>query len=325
MNIRPRRNRKSEGIRAMVRETNVSLTDFIFPLFVVDGENQKVEIKSMPGVFRWSEDKLLEEIGECVALGITSFVLFPAVEDHLKDTYASYGLSDDNFYLRIARSVKRKYPQVILMSDVALDPYSSDGHDGLVRGGEILNDETLPILAAMAVAQAKAGFDIIGPSDMMDGRVGVIREALDDAGYSDVSIMSYTAKYASAFYGPFRDALDSAPKLGDKKTYQMDPANKWEALRELQLDEDEGADFVMVKPALCYLDVIHLLKENSAVPVAAYNVSGEYAMLKAAGEKGWVDYKRAMPEMLLSIKRAGADVILTYFAKEYAQWLRDSL
>lgn len=325
MNIRPRRNRKSEGIRAMVRETFVSLTDFIFPLFVVDGENKKIEIKSMPGVYRWSEDHLLAEIGECVALGITSFVLFPAVEDHLKDTYASYGLSDDNFYLRIARSVKQKYPQVILMSDVAMDPYSSDGHDGLVRGGEILNDETLPILAAMAVAQAKAGFDIIGPSDMMDGRVGVIREALDDAGYSDVSIMSYTAKFASAFYGPFRDALDSAPKLGDKKTYQMDPANKWEALRELQLDEEEGADFVMVKPALCYLDVIHLLKENSTVPVAAYNVSGEYAMLKAAGEKGWIDYKRAMPEMLLSIKRAGADVILTYFAKEYAQWLRDSL
>jgi porphobilinogen synthase len=324
MNIRPSRNRKSEGIRAMVRETNVSLTDFIFPLFVVDGENKKIEIKSMPGVFRWSEDNLLVEIGECVSLGITSFVLFPALEDHLKDTYASYGLSDDNFYLRIARVVKQKYPQVTLMSDVAMDPYSSDGHDGLVRGSEILNDETLPILAAMAVAQAKAGFDIIGPSDMMDGRVGVIREALDNAGFSDVSIMSYTAKYASAFYGPFRDALDSAPKSGDKKSYQMDPANKWEALRELQLDEEEGADFVMVKPALCYLDVIHLLKENSTVPVAAYNVSGEYAMLKAAGEKGWVDYKRAMPEMLLSIKRAGADVILTYFAKEYAQWLRDS-
>lgn len=308
----------------MVRETHVSLTDFIYPLFVVDGEGKKIEIKSMPGVYRWSCDLLLEEIRECVALGINAFVLFPAVDDHLKDAYASYGISDDNFYLKIAREIKSRFPDIVLMSDVAMDPYSSDGHDGLVSNGAILNDETLPILAAMAVSQAKAGFDIIGPSDMMDGRVGVIREALDAAGFHNVSIMSYTAKYASAYYGPFRDALDSAPKHGDKKTYQMDPSNKWEALRELQLDEEEGADFVMIKPALCYLDVIHLIKENSSVPVAAYNVSGEYAMLKAAGEKGWVDYKRAMPELLLSIKRAGADVILTYFAKEYAILLKEN-
>lgn len=306
----------------MVRETSVSLTGFIYPLFVVDGVGKKIPVASMPGIFRWSEDLLLEEIRECVDLGLNAFVLFPAVEDHLKDREATYSWSDDNFYLRVIRAVKKEFPGIVLMSDVAMDPYSSDGHDGLVEKGRIVNDPTLPLLARMAVAQARAGIDIIGPSDMMDGRVGVIRDALDAEGFSEISVMSYTAKYASAYYGPFRDALDSAPKHGDKKTYQMDPANKWEALRELQLDEEEGADFVMVKPALCYLDVIHLLKENASVPVAAYNVSGEYAMLKAAGEKGWVDYKRAMPEMLLSIKRAGADILLTYFAKEYALMLK---
>ncbi len=318
MYIRPRRNRKSAGIRDMVRETQVSLTDLIYPLFLVDGTNCKIPIKSMPGIFRWSLDLLLLEIQECVNLGLRSFVLFPAVEDQHKDTLASYSWKDDNFYLKAIREIKRKFPDVVLMSDVAMDPYSSDGHDGLVRDGKIINDETLPILAKMAVKQAEAGIDIIGPSDMMDGRVGVIREALDDAGFTEVSIMSYTAKYASAYYGPFREALDSAPKSGDKKTYQMDPANKMEALRELMLDTEEGADFVMIKPALCYLDVISLIKSNTDLPVSAYNVSGEYAMLKAAGEKGWIDYNRAMPEMLLSIKRAGADIILTYFAKEFA-------
>ncbi|MFO0359671.1 MAG: porphobilinogen synthase [Flavobacteriales bacterium] len=318
MNIRPRRNRKSKVIRDMVRETQVSLTDLIYPLFLVDGFDKKIEIKSMPGIFRWSLDNLLIEIEECVGLGLNAFVLFPAVDDAHKDTEASYSWSDDNFYLKAIREIKQRFPEVVLMSDVAMDPYSSDGHDGLVRNGVIVNDETLPILGRMAVKQAEAGIDIIGPSDMMDGRVGYIRESLDEAGYTDVSIMSYTAKYASAYYGPFREALDSAPKSGDKKTYQMDPANKMEALRELMLDTEEGADFVMVKPALCYLDVIALIKSNTELPVAAYNVSGEYAMLKAAGEKGWVDYNRAMPEMLLSIKRAGADVILTYFAKEFA-------
>jgi porphobilinogen synthase len=302
----------------MVRETQVSLTDLIYPLFLVDGFDKKIEIKSMPGIFRWSLDNLLIEIEECVGLGLNAFVLFPAVDDAHKDTEASYSWSDDNFYLKAIREIKQRFPEVVLMSDVAMDPYSSDGHDGLVRNGVIVNDETLPILGRMAVKQAEAGIDIIGPSDMMDGRVGYIRESLDEAGYTDVSIMSYTAKYASAYYGPFREALDSAPKSGDKKTYQMDPANKMEALRELMLDTEEGADFVMVKPALCYLDVIALIKSNTELPVAAYNVSGEYAMLKAAGEKGWVDYNRAMPEMLLSIKRAGADVILTYFAKEFA-------
>jgi porphobilinogen synthase len=265
-----------------------------------------------------SEDHVLREVEEAMALGVRAFVLFPAVEETLKDEVATYGVSHDNFYLRIARAIKSRFPEAWLMSDVALDPYSSDGHDGVVQEGQIINDLTLPILANMSLVQAEAGFDAIGPSDMMDGRVEIIREALDDAGYTDTSIVSYTAKYASAFYGPFRDALESAPKHGDKKTYQMDPANRTEALREAELDMAEGADMLMVKPALCYLDVILALKQSCDRPIAAYNVSGEYAMLKAAAAQGWIDYDRAMPEMLLSIHRAGADVILTYFAKEYA-------
>jgi porphobilinogen synthase len=316
---RPRRNRKSETIRSMVRETRLPLSALIYPLFVVDGSSKKIPITSMPGIHRWSEDLLMQEIDECMQLGIKSFVLFPAVEDALKDKTATYSYAENNFYLRIIRAIKQRFPEACLMSDVAMDPYSSDGHDGYVENGKIINDITLPILGRMAVAQADAGIDIIGPSDMMDGRVGFIRKELDQEGFSETSIMSYTAKYASAFYGPFRDALDSAPKFGDKKTYQMDPANKREALREAQLDTAEGADFLMVKPALCYLDVIHLLKENFDLPIAAYNVSGEYAMLKAAAMQGWLDYSRAMPEMLLSLHRAGADVILTYAAKEYAQ------
>lgn len=319
---RPRRNRKSEAIRNMIRETQVSLSCLIYPLFVVAGKRKKIPIASMPGIYRWSNDLLLAEIEECLALGIQSFVLFPAVEDLLKDSTATFSYSKDNFYLQIIREIKSHFPDACLVSDVAMDPYSSDGHDGLVRNGKILNDETLDILAKMAIAQAEAGIDIIGPSDMMDGRVGVLRQTLDDAGYTETGIMSYTVKYASAFYGPFRDALESAPKFGDKKTYQMDPGNKREALREAQLDAAEGADFLMVKPALCYLDVIQVLKENSNLPIAAYNVSGEYAMLKAAAANGWLDGQRAMAEMLLSIKRAGADVILTYFAKDYAQLVK---
>ena len=252
-------------------------------------------------------------------LGVQCFDLFPAVDDSLKDELGTYSYSKNNFYLKYISEVKKRFPEAVIMTDVAMDPYSSDGHDGIVRDGKIINDETLDVLARMSVAQAEAGADIIGPSDMMDGRVEHIRDALDDAGFSDVSIMSYTAKYASAFYGPFRDALDSAPKFGDKKTYQMDPANKQEALIEAELDYFEGADYLMVKPALCYLDVIHMLKEEYPVPIAAYNVSGEYAMLKAAAKNGWLEYARAMTEMLLSIKRAGADVILTYFAKDFAQ------
>lgn len=303
----------------MVRETEVSVSSLIFPLFVIDGNKRKIPIASMPGIFRMTEDEVLREIESCIKLGLRSFVLFPAVEDALKDKVASYAMQENNFYLRIIRSVKSRFPEVCLLSDVAMDPYSSDGHDGYVENGAIVNDKTLPILNQMAVLQAAAGIDIIGPSDMMDGRVQSIRGALDDAGFYDTSIMSYTAKYASAFYGPFRDALDSAPKFGDKKTYQMDPANKREALIEAALDESEGADFLMVKPALCYLDIIQTISENTALPVAAYNVSGEYAMLKAAAEKGWINYERAMPEMLLSIKRAGASIILTYFAKEFAE------
>jgi porphobilinogen synthase len=292
-------------------------------MFMVEGREQKIPITSMPGIFRWSGDLLLHEIEECLNLGIHSFVLFPALPDHKKDPLASISYHADNFYLQVIYDIKKRFPEACLMSDVAMDPYSSDGHDGLVRNGKIVNDETLPILARMAVAQAEAGIDIIGPSDMMDGRVGVIREALDEAGFYETSIMSYTAKYASAFYGPFREALDSAPKSGDKKTYQKDPANKLEALREAALDMSDGADFLMVKPALCYLDIIHLLKENADVPISAYNVSGEYAMIKAAANQGWIQYERAMPEMLLSIRRAGADIVLTYFAKEFAQMKKE--
>lgn len=318
MLTRPRRNRSSAAIRAMVSETHLSTSNLVLPLFMEDGANIKTEIKSMPGTFRYSPDKLLTEIEECMNLGLRNFVLFPAVADSLKDKIATYSYYSDNFYLKTAREIKKRFPECCLISDVAMDPYSSDGHDGFVRDGKILNDETLPILARMSVAQAEAGFDMLGPSDMMDGRVGYMREALDEAGYTGTGILSYTAKYASAFYGPFRDALDSAPKSGDKKTYQMNPANRREALLEAELDISEGADMLMVKPALHYLDVIAELRRNSELPIAAYHVSGECAMLIAACQNGWLDYERAMPEALLSIRRAGADVILTYFAKDFA-------
>jgi porphobilinogen synthase len=264
----------------------------------------------------------LPEIEECMNLGVQTFDIFPCVDEVLKDKIASYSYVEDNFYLEAIRQIKARFPESVLMSDVAMDPYSSDGHDGYVENGKIINDTTLPILAKMSLAQAQAGIDIIGPSDMMDGRVGVIREALDQNGFSDVSIMSYTAKYASAFYGPFRDALNSAPKSGDKKTYQMNPANKREALLEAQLDFDEGADMLMVKPALCYLDVIHMLRENFPIPITAYNVSGECAMVYAASKSGYLNYDLAVYEILLSIRRAGADGILTYFAKDFAQMIR---
>ena len=320
MNIRPRRNRKSAAIRSMVEETKLGVENLIYPIFLKDGHNIKEEVSSLPNNFRWSIDRLLPELESCLKLGITTFDIFPAVEENLKDTIASYSYADENFYLHAIRDIKENFPELMLMSDVALDPYSSDGHDGFVENGKILNDETLPILAKMALAQAQAGIDIIGPSDMMDGRVGVIRKTLDENGFTDVSIMSYSAKYASAFYGPFRDALNSAPKSGDKKTYQMNPANKREALLEAQLDFEVGADMLMVKPALCYLDVIQLLKDNFNVPITAYNVSGECAMVYAASKNGWLDYERAVFEMLLSMRRAGADGILTYFAKDFAQF-----
>jgi porphobilinogen synthase len=322
MHIRPRRNRKNNAIRAMVEETQLGPQHLIYPVFLKDGKNIQEEVHSMPGNYRWSLDKLLPEFERWMELGIRTFDIFPAVDESLKDQTATYSYADENFYLHVIRAVKERFPEAVLMSDVALDPYSSDGHDGVVINGQIVNDVTLPILAKMSVAQAQAGIDIIGPSDMMDGRVGVIRDALDDNGFTDVSIMSYTAKYASAFYGPFRDALNSAPKSGDKKTYQMNPANKREALIEAELDIAEGADFIMVKPALCYLDIIHLLKENFATPVTAYNVSGECSMIYAAAKNGWLDYDRTVMETLLSIRRAGADGILTYFAPHAAALMK---
>ncbi|HEY4652055.1 MAG TPA: porphobilinogen synthase [Pontibacter sp.] len=319
---RPRRNRQSEVIRNLVAETTLGLNDFIFPLFIIEGQNQKVEISSMPGIFRFSIDTLLEEVNSCVKLGVKAFAPFASIPEQLKDRVATESYNPDGLFPRAIREIKKNFPDVVLMTDVALDPYSSDGHDGIVENGEILNDETLEVLGKMALAQAQAGTDIVGPSDMMDGRVAHIRKVLDENGYQKVGIMSYTAKYASSFYGPFRDALDSAPKSGDKKTYQMNFANSREALIEAELDTAEGADYLMVKPALAYLDVIKLLRDNSNLPIAAYNISGEYAMVKAAAQNGWIDGEKAMVEVLTSIKRAGADIILTYFAKEYAQLIR---
>ena len=320
MHNRPRRNRKSAALRSLVRETRLEVSQLIYPLFLLEAKKANNPILSLPGQSQLGLEDLLQEVETSMNLGIESFVLFPAVENKHKDKTATYSYTADNFYLKTIREVKKRFPECVLMSDVAMDPYSSDGHDGYVdNNGKIDNDRTLPILAKMALAQAEAGIDILGPSDMMDGRVGYLREALDEKGYTGVSIMSYTAKYASAFYGPFRDALDSAPKGGDKKTYQMDFSNKREALREAMLDEDEGADMLMVKPALCYLDIINDLKTFSHLPIAAYNVSGEYAMVKAAGARGWINETAAMEEMLLSIRRAGADIILTYFAKDFAR------
>lgn len=319
MYIRPRRNRKSAAVRSLVQETQVTTNDFIFPLFLLEDKNASIPVASMPGISRLGLEPMLSEIESCLKLGIKAFDIFPVVDEKHKDKMATKSYESEFFYLKALKAIKERFPDACIMTDVAMDPYSSDGHDGIVDNqGNILNDETLEVLGKMALAQAEMGIDIIGPSDMMDGRVGYLRETLDDNGFTDVSIMSYTAKYASAFYGPFRDALDSAPKSGDKKTYQMDPANQTEALIEADLDVDEGADFLMVKPALAYLDVIKLLKENYTQPIAAYNVSGEYAMVAAAAEKGWLDKEAVMNEMLLSIKRAGADIILTYFAKEWA-------
>jgi len=315
---RPRRNRQSEAIRGMVQETRIHPDNLILPFFLLDGTNKKEEIASMPGVFRYTVDLALIEAKECFSLGLRNFILFPAIDEQHKDKYATWSYHPNCFYLKAITAFKAELPECTVITDVAMDPYSSDGHDGIYQDGKILNDETLAVLAKMAIAQAQAGADIMGPSDMMDGRVGYIRQALDAAGFTNVSIMSYTAKYASCFYGPFRDALDSAPKHGNKLTYQMHPANKRAAIIEAKLDEAEGADFLMVKPALSYLDIIAELRQNSSLPIVAYNVSGEYAMIKAAAEKGWVDENRAIDEVLTSIKRAGADIIITYFAKQYA-------
>ena len=319
--IRPRRNRSRPALRRLLRETRLAVDDLVLPAFVQGGEGKRDPIASMPGHARLSIDLLVELAREAADLGIPGLALFPVLPDDEKDPRGSASTRPDGLLQRAVRALKAEVPQLLVITDVALDPYSSDGHDGVVIDGRIDNDETVPILAAMAVAQADAGADLVAPSDMMDGRVGAIRDALDAAGHTEVGIGSYCTKYASAFYGPFREALDSAPKAGDKKTYQMDPANLREALREIALDEAEGADWLMVKPGLVYADVIRLVREHSALPVAAYHVSGEYAMLHAAAEKGWLDYEACLMESLLSLKRAGADVIFTYGALDAARLL----
>lgn len=320
---RPRRNRKTDAVRRLVRESHLSTSDLIAPLFVKAGTNLREPIQSMPGVFRLSVDELVKEVKELYALGVPCVSLFPAIEEKLKDAKATESFNPNGIYQIAIKEIKNAVPDMLVMTDVALDPYSSDGHDGLVdpKTGEILNDQTLEVLAKMSLVQAMSGSDILGPSDMMDGRIGFIRDALDDEGFTNTSIMSYAAKYASAYYGPFRDALNSAPKKGDKKTYQMDYANVREALREAYLDEAEGADILMVKPGLPYLDVIKELRGNTTLPIAAYNVSGEYAMVKAAAMNGWLDYDKTVIETLWAFKRAGSDMILTYFAKDAARLL----
>jgi porphobilinogen synthase len=320
---RPRRLRRNPSIRSMVQETKLSVDDFIYPLFVMEGDNTQEEITSMPGCYRRTLDLLLVEIAECYALGIKAIALFPVVPAEKKDNQGTESYNPFGLAQRAVAAIKKATPEIMIVTDVALDPFTTHGHDGVMSAeGVILNDETVAILAKMAVSQAAVGSDMVAPSDMMDGRVGAIRQALDANGYEHVGILAYSAKYASAYYGPFREALGSAPKSGDKKTYQMDPANSREALREIELDIAEGADMVMVKPALAYLDIIHLVKANCNVPVAAYNVSGEYSMIRAAGKMGWIDEQKIILETLLSMKRAGADLILTYFAKEVAIMLK---
>jgi porphobilinogen synthase len=320
---RPRRNRVNDNVRRMVRETRLSPANLVLPLFVQEGEDRVTPIASLPGQARLSIDRLVEKAREAVALGIPGVALFPLIDDAKKDSVGSESANPEGLLPRAVRALKEACPELVVITDVALDPYSSDGHDGVVVDGRIVNDTTLPILARMAVVQAEAGADVVAPSDMMDGRVVEIRAALDEAGFTDTLICSYCVKYASAFYGPFRDALDSAPRAGDKKTYQMDPANAAEGLREVDLDESEGADWLMVKPGLPYLDVVRLVAERSALPVAAYHVSGEYAMLKAAAANGWLDYDACLLESLVALRRAGARVIFTYGAIEAAVLLRD--
>jgi porphobilinogen synthase len=325
---RPRRNRNSASVRTLVQETSLSAGHFVLPLFVQDGDHD-TPIASMPGCFRQSMASLVKTATTAYELGISAVALFPRLDDQLKTPRGEESLNANGLMQRTIRAVKKAVPQLTIITDVALDPYSSDGHDGLVLNGKIANDETLPLLAAMAVAQAQAGADMVAPSDMMDGRVGVIRAALDSAGFTQVGICSYCIKYASAFYGPFRDALDSAPRPGadrprDKKTYQMDPANVREAFREIALDEAEGADWLMVKPGLPYLDVIRAIRPHTALPIAAYHVSGEFAMLKAAAQNGWLNYDDCLLESLLSFRRAGADIIFTYGAMDAARLLRVS-
>jgi len=306
----------------MVQEHRLHPSDFIAPLFIMEGSRQKEEISSMPGYFRFTLDLLGEEIAELQELGIRSVLLFVKVPDDKKDNKGTEALNQNGLMQKSIRLIKENHPDMYVMTDVALDPYSSYGHDGIVKDGRILNDESVEVLAQMAVTHAEAGADMVAPSDMMDGRIGAIREALDRNGFTGTGIMAYSAKYASSFYGPFRDALDSAPGFGDKKTYQMNPANVAEALREAEMDVDEGADIVMVKPGLPYLDVVRSVADHVQVPVSVYNVSGEYAMLKAAAAQGWLNEEEVMMESLLAFKRAGASLIATYFAKEAARLLK---
>ncbi len=330
LTYRPRRLRRSPALRSMVKEYSLCSSDFIYPLFVHAGQEVQ-SIGAMPGANRWSLDSLIHEVERAWNLGIRCVVLFPKVDDSLKTEDGAECFNEKGLIPRTIECLKKELPQMTIMTDVALDPYSIDGHDGIVSSeGVVLNDETIEFLCRQAIVQAQAGADLIGPSDMMDGRVGAIRESLDNEGFEHVGIISYTAKYSSAYYGPFREALDSAPRSisskpipKDKSTYQMDPANAREAITEAQLDEQEGADILMVKPGLAYLDIIYRLREESELPIAAYNVSGEYAMVKAAAEKGWIDEKSVVLETLLSFKRAGSDLILTYHACDAAKWLKE--
>ena len=320
--IRPRRNRKSPVTRGFLCETRLHADNLVLPLFIHPGQGTQA-IKSMPDCFRLDLDGMLREVEGALKEGVRAFDVFPAIPESQKTPGAEEAWNPEGLVPKAIREIKARFPEALVITDVALDPYNADGHDGLVRDGRILNDETVECLIKQALCHAQAGADVVSPSDMMDGRIGAIRDGLDDMGYTDVSILSYCVKYASAFYNPFRDALDSAPRFGDKKTYQMDPANVREGLRELALDEMEGADIVMVKPATFFLDVIKAVRENTALPVAAYHVSGEYSMIKAAVLNGWLDEKRVVLEALTSIKRAGADVIFTYYARQAARWLAE--
>ncbi len=318
---RHRRLRQTANLRAMVRETHLHVEDLIYPIFVVEGEDTKQEVSSMPGVYQLSLDRLNDEMAEVVELGIKSVIVFgvPAEKDEIgSQAYCEHGIVQ-----QAIRQIKENYPEIVVIADTCLCEYTSHGHCGVVEDGQVLNDPSLELLVKTAVSQAKAGADIIAPSNMMDGFVAAIRQGLDEAGFTHVPIMSYAVKYSSAFYGPFRDAANSAPQFGDRKTYQMDPANRLEAFREAESDVREGADFLMVKPALAYLDIIRDMKNHFHLPIVAYNVSGEYSMVKAAAQNGWINEKEIVMEMLIGMKRAGADLILTYFAKDVARWLKE--
>ncbi len=314
--------RQSASVRSLVRETTLHPSDFILPMFITEGQNKKEEIASMPDFFRYSLDLAVEELEACYVLGLRCTLLFVKVPDELKDNAGKEALNENGLMQQSIRAIKKTLPDLVVMTDVALDPYSSFGHDGIVEDEQIVNDKTVEVLAKMSVSHAKAGADFVAPSDMMDGRILAIRQALEKEGLHQTGIMSYAAKYASCFYGPFRDALDSAPGFGDKKTYQMDPANRLEAIKEVELDVEEGTDIIMVKPAHAYLDIIREVKNSVHLPVSAYHVSGEYSMIKAAAKAGYLNEEQAVVEVLTAIKRAGADLIATYFAKQILQLIQ---